>query len=220
MAEYYHKTRKKPPSMHLNFYPPAIHDLIATLRQLPGIGQRSAERLAFSMLDWPVDQTLNFCQSIQQCKSRIHTCVMCGCLYDGAQTCWSCKGPHQNVLCVVAFAKEAFAIHSTGTFKGSFHVLGGLLDPMQGIEPENLKISSLVQRGLQPNVQEVLLALDATLEGDATSLYIRQVFEQQVCPKRPDVKISRLAFGMPMNSSLEYVDAATLSRAVSAKNYW
>lgn len=203
-----------------HLYPPAIYDLIQSLRKLPSIGARSAEKLAFALLQWPQAQLHSFCQTIEISKQSVETCSTCGCLYDKSTTCWSCSQNDGKLICVVSQAREAFAIHATASMQSPFHVLGGLIDPMHGIEVEDLNISNLLQRITTGDVSEVLIALDATLEGDATALYIKAQIEEHIHPTKPWIKISRLAFGMPMNSSLELVDPATLSRAISSKSYW
>jgi recombination protein RecR len=201
-------------------YPTAIHDLIQALRKLPSIGHRSAEKLAFAILEWPEYELKNFCNTLIVSQQAVVSCNLCGCLYDNHSKCWSCASSKRHMICIVAHPREAFAIQATAVFQGLFHVLGGLLDPMHDIEPDDLNFQNLVNRLIDEPVQEVLIALDATLEGDATSLYLKQQIEHWVSPKQPQIKISRLAFGMPMNSPLELVDPATLSRAISSKSYW
>lgn len=206
--------------MFSHLFPPAIYDLMNTLRALQGIGTRSAQKLAFSMLDWQETELEEFCRALQRSRARIETCQSCGCLFDKEAKCWSCLNKPSPLLCIVSNAKEAFSIQSTGTFKGCFHVLGGVLDPLKGVKPENLRLESLLERLLNESFEEVLVAIDSTLEGDATSLYIKQMIDKEITPTKPYLKISRLGFGMPMNSSLELADSATLARAISSKNYW
>lgn len=191
--------------------PRHLTKLVDTLRKLPGVGSRSAERFAYKILEWsPADQHA-FAEVVKNIPTEIKKCSECGALTD--EDCFLCGDTRRcaTSLCVVATFKDIFPIESTGEFKGRYHVLGGLLSPLDRKLPENLSIEKLKERVETLGIQEILLALDSTLEGDTTSLWIKGELSS------PRVKISRLAFGLPMGSSLDYVDGGTLARALSSR---
>ncbi len=193
-------------------YPAPLLKLIATLKKFPGVGSRTAERFAFHLLAWPDHQIGELAEAVATAKERIRTCPECHCLMDekGCDFCdLSRRETHH--LCVIAAAKDVFAIEETGTFQGLYHVLGGLLSPLEGRHPQHLNFEGLKRRIETFKVQEVIIALDSTLEGDTTALYLRE--QLQSC----GVRVSRLAFGLPMGSSLDFVDGGTLSRALSGR---
>lgn len=196
-------------------YPAHLQKLIQTLKKLPGVGNRTAERYAFQLLDWSKEQLLQFGETVSETAELIHFCADCGALAEPDQ-CSLCSSPKRNreILSVVSTAREVFAIESTGEFKGLYHVLGGVLSPLHGIGPEQLRLESLFERIRNGEIKEVILALDATLEGDATALYIKNELE------RHPIKVTRLAFGLPMGSALDYVDGGTLARAFSGRHHF
>lgn len=194
-------------------YPKHLLKVIESLKKLPGVGTKSAERFAFQLITWHPAQLLEMAEIFKEIPHKIHSCCECGCL-KGIEDCIFCSPERRSrgIICVIASARDAFAIDGTGEYKGLFHVLGNLLSPMDGIGPEQINLTKLKARILENNIQELVIALDSTLEGDATSLYIHQ--ELGALP----VKISRLAFGLPMGSSLDYVDGGTLARAFSGRS--
>lgn len=188
-------------------YPLHLIKLIQALRRLPGVGAKTAERFAFQMLDWQPKQLHETAELLTSLKERITNCKICGCICD--VKCRFCESPRgqPHTLCIVGSSRDVFAIEETGEYRGHYHVLGSLLSPMQGLGPEHLNIDTLRKRVTIQKFDEIIIALDSTLEGDATSLYLKQELDL------PGVKISRLAFGLPMGSSLDYVDGGTLARA-------
>ncbi len=206
--------------MYESPYPQSIQDLVLNFRTLPGIGQRSAERLAFHFLEQPYEEMRRFCQLLEQTRENITSCPTCGCLFDQTKSCWSCRLSNGHGVCIVAHAKDAFIIHSTHSFEGYFHVLGGLLDPIREIQPDETRLKNLEKRLLELSLKEVLIATDATLEGDATAHYIKQRLENFSKENSLPLSIYRLAFGMPVNSALEHVDNASLAKAIAAKSFW
>lgn len=194
-------------------YPAHLKILIDTLRRLPGVGTKSAERFAFQLLEWPEAHLEEFAYTIKNISEKLKNCIDCGCLI-GLEDCSFCDTARRDpqVICVIASPKDAFAIEETREYKGLYHVLGGVLSPMDGIGPEKLTIHQLKERVTALNSKELIIALDSTLEGDATALFIKQEFEPF------DLKISRLAFGLPMGSALDYVDGGTLGRAFVGRN--
>ncbi len=194
-------------------YPDHLLKLIDVLKKLPGVGSKSAERFAFHLLNSKPDQLTEMAKTIQEIPNQLQLCEECGCLAD-AENCYFCDELRSSYgfLCIIASPKDAYAIENTGEYKGLYQVLGSLLSPMCGIGPENLKIDKLKMRIAKYNIQEVVIALDSTLEGDATSLYLKEEFS---CLP---INISRLAFGLPMGHSLDYVDGGTLARAFSGRS--
>jgi recombination protein RecR len=193
-------------------YPPHLLKLIDALKRFPGVGSKSAERFAFNLLNWPEEHRDELCQLIQSIQDKLKHCPDCGCL-TGEQNCHFCINPRvmTGVLCVISSPRDAFSVESTGEYRGLYHVMGGLLSPIDGIGPEKLNIQKLKDRILKHKIHEIVIALDSTLEGDTTALYLKQELEPL------NLVISRLAFGLPMGSSLDYVDGGTLARAFAGR---
>lgn len=196
-------------------YPLHLLKLIDVLKRLPGVGSKSAERFAFEMIRWPESRLTEMAQVLQMTSLQLKHCSQCGCLID-VDHCQFCRDKNEKVesICVVATARDVFSIGATNEYNGLYHVLGTLLSPMNGVGAESLNLHKLVERITRHQIEEVVIALDSTLEGDATSLYLKKVLG----PMR--VRISRLAFGLPMGSPLDYVDGGTLARALSARAHY
>lgn len=193
----------------MHHYPKHLVKLIENLKKFPGVGQKSAERYAFNLLEWNNSDLTHFAEAIGLLKKELKICGECGCLERDT----GCPFCHQDsrakeVMCVVSHFKDVFAIEETHEFKGLYHVLGGVLSPLEGKGPEHLTVGALKSRIQACGVSEVVVAIDATLEGDATALYLKQELEPL------DVAVSRLAFGLPMGSALDYVDGSTLAKAL------
>ncbi len=190
-------------------YPEDLNKLIAFLKKLPGVGTKTAERYAFHLLSWPEAQLQAFASHLSGVPQNICYCEECSCMLQHGQ-CSFCANTERNthLLCVIAHPKDAFSVEETGVFRGIYHVIGGLLSPIDGKQPEHLRIESLKKRVEQHQVQEIIIALDSTLEGDTTAMFLKQECEKW------GVKASRLAFGLPIGSSLEFVDGGTLTRAL------
>ena len=189
-------------------FPTPIQKLIMQLRKLPGVGAKTAERYAFDLLSWEKESLLLLSSSLSSIQSQIIPCPNCSCL-KGNLDCEFCDLSKRDpsLLCIVSSAKDIYPIEETRTFKGIYHVLGVVLSPLHGYNTEKIDIEKLKHRIISLGVKEIVLALDSTIEGDATSLFLKE--EMQTC----NVNISRLAFGIPLGSSLEYVDSGTLTRA-------
>lgn len=183
-----------------------------SLKRLPGVGSRSAERFAFHLINWKEEHLKELSTLLEEIPLKLKFCDTCGCLMD-EESCPFCLSDRMatKLLCVVACPKDALCIESTREYKGLYHVLGGLISPLDGVTPDKLRISQLKERIDSLAIEEVVIALDATLEGDATSLYLKK--ELGILPLR----LSRLAFGLPMGSSFEYVDGGTLAKAFSGR---
>lgn len=189
-------------------YPLPLQQLISILKLLPGVGTKTAERFAFQLLTWPEESLSQFSTLIATIKREVPHCPTCQCL-SSASGCEFCDLTRRNpdLLCIIGSPKDAYAIEETHTYKGLYHVLGALLSPLDGRGVDQLNLSNLFQRLADLPPREVIIALDSTLEGDATSLYLKEKIAQL------GITVSRLAFGLPMGSPLEYVDESTLSRA-------
>lgn len=193
------------PMLH---YPAHLLKLIEMLKCLPGVGTKSAERFAFEMLTWSPELLSDLGETIRLLPTQIKNCARCHCLTQG-ERCPFCDDERRDrhILCVIASPRDAFSMEKTREYRGLYHVLGGVLSPIDGHGPDLLSVPLLRQRIEELKIQELIIALDSTLEGDATALYLKQ--ELACYP----LKISRLAFGLPMGSSLDYVDGDTLARS-------
>ncbi|MEC7839406.1 MAG: recombination mediator RecR [Chlamydiota bacterium] len=194
-------------------FPKHLITLINILKRYPGVGNKTAERYAFQMLEWQPDHLNEMASAIQELQFKTKFCDECGCILDD-DACLFCTDERINsgIICVIPTIREVYPIESTGEYRGLYHVLGGLLSPMEGIGPEKLKVNQLIERIAKNKTKEVVIGLDATLEGDATSLYLKKELANL------DITISRLAFGIPMGSSLDYIDGGTLARAFMGRN--
>lgn len=193
-------------------YPAHLLKLIDVLKKLPGVGNKSAERFAFQLLDWPQHQLEEMGTIIKEIPQYLQQCPECGCLM-GNNLCNFCEPTrnHQKKICIIASPRDAFAIEGTHEYRGLYHVLGGVLSPMEGFNADRLTLPKLRERIHRLQLTEVVIALDSTLEGDATALYLKRELESG------QIQITRLAFGLPMGSSLDYVDGGTLARAFSGR---
>lgn len=191
-------------------YPNSIKNLIESFKLLPGIGSKTAERLAFSVLDLDLDQADFFSESIKVVKSTIHKCSICNNLTD-EDLCFVCSNENRdnNVLCVVDDSKNVFLFEKLGIFKGRYHVLDGLISPLDGINPEDIGIDKLLHRLENEDFKEVIFAFKPSIEGETTSLYIKRIIDGM------NIKVSRLASGIPIGADMEFIDSLTLERAIN-----
>jgi len=189
-------------------YPQALDQLITLLKLLPGVGTKTAERFAFQVLTWPDESLVQLSERLATLKAQVPHCPTCFCL-SGVEGCEFCNSSQRDpsIICIIGSPKDAYAIEETHAYKGLYHVLGSLLSPLDGRTIELLNLPPLLGRLHSNPIREVIIALDSTLEGDATSLYLKEKIGQLNIP------VYRLAFGLPMGSPLEYVDGGTLSRA-------
>lgn len=187
--------------------------LIEALKRLPGVGPRTAERYAFHLLSQPLSVSKELSEAILRVKQTIGFCKTCFNLADG-ETCAICSDPgrDRSLLCVVEDHRSIRAIEKAGGYKGVYHVLLGALSPLDGVGPKDLRIQELRSRVRAGGVREIVLATDSDLEGESTALYLTK--DLRALAPEPALKITRLAFGIPMGSSIEYADQVTLSRAL------
>jgi len=193
-------------------FPASISALISALGKLPGVGPRSAERIALHIVQADTPAVRQLADAILQARDRIQFCTNCGALTEKSP-CPICADARRDasLLCVVERAVDILSIEKSGTFRGKFHVLGGKISPLDGVEPEDLRITELERRLRAEPIKEVVIALGTDVEGDATSFYLAKRLA------RKGLKISRIAYGLPAGSGLEYADQLTLSRALEGR---
>ena len=193
-------------------YTKPLAQLIDQFQKLPGIGPKSAQRMAFFMLKMPLSEVEKFATTLVEAKKQIKYCHICFNMssQDPCEICSSHKRT-KDTICVVAETKDLTAIEKTHEFKGMYHVLQGLISPIDGITPEDLRIKELLQRVADDEVKEVIFAINPSVEGDATTLYLSKLL------KPFGVKLTRIAFGLPMGSELEYVDQLTIATPMEVR---
>lgn len=191
-------------------YPNSIQNLIDSFKLLPGIGEKTAERLAFSVLEMDEDNVKFFSNSLIDIKNKIKYCKKCNNITE-LDYCDICSNSDRdkNILCVVEDAKNVFLFEKMGVFNGYYHVLEGLISPIDGINPEDIGLDRLLDRVKNENFKEIVFAFKPSIEGETTSLYIKKILSDT------SIKITRLASGVPMGADMEYVDSLTLERALS-----
>jgi len=192
--------------------PGPIERLIEQLARLPGIGRKTASRLAFFLVDAPEDVPRGLADAIIEVRDTIHPCASCGCLTE-IDPCQFCTDPRRNdeVLCVVEGTPEVMAIERTGTFSGRYHTLGGVLSPLEGVGPDDLRIRGLLERLAQGKTSEVIVATRPSVDGEATGHYLANLLNAR------GMRVSRIASGIPIGASLEYADQVTLARALEGR---
>ena len=197
----------------MEFFPPALENLVEHFARLPGIGRKSAQRLAFHILSLSKEEAEAFAHAIVAAKTAIHCCPVCQNLTEGDGPCQICASPKRDpsTVCVVADPKDVVAFERSREYNGLYHVLHGVISPMNHVSPDDLEIKSLVERVAGGGVQEVIMATNPDTEGEATAMYLSRLL------KPFDVKVSRLAYGIPVGSHLEYADDATLMRALEGR---
>jgi recombination protein RecR len=196
----------------MSYYPSSILNLIKNISRLPGIGEKTAERLAMHILHSPRKEAEQLSRSILETKDKIRLCSMCFGLSDG-EICNVCKDRTRDdaILCVVEQPADMVSIEKSGSFQGLYHILSGVLSPMNGVGPDDIRIKELISRIKEGNVKEVVLATSTSVEGEATAAYIADRLENY------PVKVTRIASGIPMGGDLKYVDQVTLKRAMETR---
>jgi recombination protein RecR len=196
----------------MEYYPPPLVRLIKDLSKLPGVGEKTATRLALHILRSPYDAAKGLSQSILEVKDKVRLCSVCFGLAD-TDPCRLCVNPNRDrsAVCVVEQPSDLVALERSGAFKGLYHVLHGALSPMNGIGPDDLKIKELISRVANNEIQELVLATNTNVEGEATASYLVQ------CLKAYPVRVTRIASGVPMGSDLKYLDEVTIKRAMERR---
>ncbi len=194
-------------------YPASVKNLIAALGQLPGIGPKTAQRLAFYLLGRPREELIGLAKAMLAAKDRVVYCSVCGQLTE-ADPCAICADPSRDagLICAVEEPKDVIALERTKEFQGVYHVLGGALSPLDGIGPDDLRLKELLARIAGGGVREVIVATDPNVEGDATALYLARLL------KPLGVKVTHLARGLPVGGDLEYADEITLGKALAGRS--
>ncbi len=189
-------------------YPKILENLIEYFKKLPGIGEKTAERLAISILDLSEEDTNEFANLIIQAKKDLHPCQICGNLTTDSN-CRICDDNYrnQNIICIVEDYKSVFAFEKMGKYQGVYHILNGLISPINGISPNDINLSTLLNRVNNNPQVELIIALKPTIEGETTTSYIKKILESK------KIKISRLSYGLPVGTELDYLDSLTLERA-------
>jgi len=196
----------------MDFFPSALENLIDKFATLPGIGRKTAQRLAFFVLSLPEGEALSFAEAITEATQSVRCCAVCQNLTDG-ELCTICRSTRRDngVICVVADPKGVLAIERSHEFSGSYHVLHGVISPMNNVGPDDIRIKELVARVSDGNVEEVIMATNPDTEGETTARYISRLLNPF------EVKVTRLAYGIPVGGSLEFADDATLMRALEGR---
>lgn len=195
-----------------NIYPECLEELISSFRRLPGIGLRTAERLAMNVVGWTEEECHTFAMQLDNLKQNLKFCQVCGNFSEG-ERCPVCLDVTRNGknICVVEQAPQIAVLEQSGVFRGLYHVLGGKLRPLDGVGPEVLRINELIQRVELGGIEEVIIALSFDVEGEATSSYLVEELRQY------DVKVSRLASGLPVGGDISFADSGTLNAALNRR---
>lgn len=191
----------------------ALEKLVEQFRKMPSVGKKTAQRMAFHVLDLSDDEAKEFADAILEAHERIHRCSLCHNLTEN-ELCPICDSPVRDhtTVCVVEDPRDVMALERTREYKGVYHVLHGVISPMNGITPDKLTIKSLVERAASGEVKEFIMATNPTIEGDTTAMYINKLI------KNFDVKVTRLAYGIPVGADIEYADDVTLMRALEGRS--
>ena len=191
-------------------YPKVLEELISCFKKYPTIGEKSAERLALATLDLSEEELNNFSNTLIKAKKVLKPCKIC-CNLTDKDICDICndENRNKNIICVVEDYKSLISFEKAGNYKGVYHVLNGLISPIDNVSPQDIKISSMVKRIEKLDKPEIIIALRSSIEGQTTTLYIKQIFENK------SVTISRLSYGIPMGAEIDYLDVLTLDKALS-----
>lgn len=197
----------------MQYLPPALEKLVEQFAKLPGVGAKSAQRLAFFVLSLTEQEAQDFASAIIGAKTAIHCCPVCENLTDGEGPCAICSSPRRDegVICVVADPKDVLALERSREYQGRYHVLHGVISPMNHVGPDDLHIAGLLRRVSEETVGEVIMATNPDTEGEATAMYLSRLLQPF------GVKVTRLAYGIPVGGHLEYADDATLIRALEGR---
>ena len=197
----------------MDYFPPALEALVEQFAKLPGVGRKSAQRLAFYLLNQPEQAAQDFAQAILQARAGISCCPVCQNLTQGEGPCPICASARRDhsVICVVADPKDVVALERAREYQGVYHVLHGVISPMNHVGPDDLRIPQLVERVGAGGVEEVIMATNPDTEGETTAMYLSRLL------KPLGVKVTRLAYGIPVGSHLEFTDEATLTRAMEGR---
>ena len=191
-------------------YPESLKNLIESFKLLPGIGEKTAERLAFYLINEDVEKTDFFANSIKEAKEKLKRCSICNSITD-KDICDICNNQlrSKNTLCIVEDPKSIFLFEKIGTYNGEYHVINGLISPLDGIDPDDIGLEKLIKRINNNHFQEIIIAVKTSIEGETTALYIKKIIEGM------NIKVTRIASGIPIGTDIEYIDTMTLERALN-----
>ncbi len=191
-------------------YPESLKNLIESFKLLPGVGEKTAERMAFFLINEDKEKTDFFANSIINAKDKVRKCSVCNGITD-KEVCDICSSDsrNHNVLCVVEDPKSVFLFEKVGTYGGDYHILDGLISPLDGVDPDDIGIEKLVKRVQSGNYSEIIIAVKPSIEGETTALYIKKILEGL------KIKVTRIASGVPIGTDIEYIDSMTLERALT-----
>ncbi|MBO5530488.1 MAG: recombination protein RecR [Bacilli bacterium] len=195
-------------------FPNSLEELIECFKLLPGIGEKNAERLSFAVLQFSEENANKFSTAINNVKTKIVKCEKCNNLTEDSKLCLVCADETRDssTICVVESTKDLILFEKSNAFKGKYHVLEGLISPLEGINPEDIKINQLINRIKDEDIKEVILALNMSMEGETTALYITKLLEGT------DVTVTKIAAGIPVGADMEYLDSLTIQRALEGRN--
>ncbi len=195
-------------------FPNSLEELIECFKLLPGIGEKNAERLSFAVLQFSDENANKFSTAINNVKTKIVKCEKCNNLTEDSKLCLVCADDTRDssTICVVENTKDLILFEKSNAFKGKYHVLEGLISPLEGVNPEDIKINQLINRIKEENIKEVILALNMSMEGETTALYISKLLEGT------DVTVTKIAAGIPVGADMEYLDSLTIQRALEGRN--
>jgi len=195
-------------------FPNSLEELIECFKLLPGIGEKNAERLSFAVLQFSDENAKKFSTAINNVKTKIVKCEKCNNLTEDSKLCLVCADETRDssTICVVESTKDLILFEKSNAFKGKYHVLEGLISPLEGINPEDIKINQLINRIKEEDIKEVILALNMSMEGETTALYITKLLEGT------DVTVTKIAAGIPVGADMEYLDSLTIQRALEGRN--
>ena len=193
-------------------YPQTFENLVNGLKKLPGVGSKSAERMAYQILNMEDEDIKSLATSLLDSKQKLTKCKICGCMAED-DLCEICKDDtrDRNTLCIVQSSKDVYALEKVKNFRGTYHVLNGVISPSLGITPNDLHLNDLVNRIEKENIREVILATNPNIEGETTALYIAKLLEGK------SIEVTRLAYGLPVGASLDYADEFTLIKAMQGR---
>ena len=191
-------------------YPESLKNLIESFKLLPGIGEKTAERLAFYLINEDIEKTDFFANSIKEAKEKIRRCSICNSITD-KEICDICNNQlrSKKILCIVEDPKSIFLFEKIGTYNGQYHVINGLISPLDGIDPDDIGLEKLIKRINNNHFQEIIIAVKPSIEGETTALYIKKIIEGL------NIKVTRIASGIPIGTDIEYIDTMTLERALN-----
>lgn len=190
-------------------YPESLKNLIESFKLLPGIGEKTAERLAFYLINEEIEKTNFFADSIKNAKEKIRKCSICNSITD-KEICDICSNDlrEKNILCIVEDPKSIFLFEKLGTYNGEYHVIDGLISPLDGVDPDDIGLEKLVKRIQNGRYKEIIIAVKPSIEGETTALYIKKIIEGM------NIKVTRIASGIPIGTDIEFIDTMTLERAL------